>query len=120
MTVLDSDIVNIARVCHAANRELQLIQGDPAPSPEWVTAPEWQQTSAVDGVLQALSGISPRELHNAWCTSKEADGWVFGLVKDAEAKTHPCLVDYDQLDDGQKMKDLVFAAIVTAMTAVIG
>src|SRR5271157_5190917 len=33
---------DIARVVHAANRELQIIQGDPAPSPPWEEAPDYQ------------------------------------------------------------------------------
>jgi hypothetical protein len=107
----------IARVCHEANRALQIITHDPAPSPEWDDAPTWQQLSAVEGVLHALNGQSPEQLHESWCATKVSDGWVFGAVKDAAAKTHPCLVAYADLPAEQKVKDSVFSAIVTALTA---
>lgn len=113
--MLDSTIGDIARVCHAANRELQLIQGDPNPSPEWDRAPEDQRRSALEGVRNALDGRSPAELHQNWCDEKTRNGWVFGTFKDAEIKTHPCLVPYDQLPAGQRLKDKVFLRIVNAM-----
>lgn len=105
----------IAQVCHAANRELQILQGDPAPSPAWDDAPEWQRVSAVQGVSAALEGVTAEELHERWCSWKREAGWVYGPVKDATAKTHPCLVPYADLDEGQQTKDHVFAAIVTAL-----
>lgn len=105
----------IARVCHEANRALQIISNDPAPSPDWDNAPDWQRESAVEGVEAALRGEGPEELHESWCVSKIRDGWTFGDVKDAELKTHPCLVDYDALPEEQKVKDRLFAAIVEVL-----
>lgn len=109
-------IESIAQVCHEANRALQLISGDPAPSLAWEAAEAWQRDSAIAGVNAALAGTSPEEQHEAWCDFKRADGWVYGPVKSAEAKTHPCLVEYDQLPPEQKAKDAVFVAIVAALT----
>ncbi len=107
----------IARVCHEANRALQQVQGDPAPSPGWDDAPAWQRDSAVEGVEVALRGASAEELHESWCATKRADGWTYGAVKDADAKTHPCLVPYDQLPDEQRLKDQLFANVVSALSA---
>jgi hypothetical protein len=106
----------IARLCHATNRALQIITGDPAPSPEWDAAPSWQRLSAIEGVRHAVAGQSPEQLHESWCAAKVADGWRFGAVKDADAKTHPCLVAYADLPAEQKAKDAVFHVIVTALT----
>ena len=106
---------DIARVCHEANRAIQVIQGDPAPSSHWDDAPIWQRDSAVEGVAKASQGQGPEQLHESWCEFKRADGWVFGPVKDAENKLHPCVVAYDQLPEEQKIKDDVFAAIVEAL-----
>ena len=108
-------VVDIARVCHEANRALQVNQGDPDPSPSWENAPDWQKESAVEGVATALAGATPEDLHAAWCRHKYATGWVWGPVKDPIAKTHPCLVDYDRLPADQRDKDKVFRAIVTAL-----
>lgn len=104
---------DIARICHEANRALQIIQGDPAPSPAWDDAPEWQTSSAVEGVAHALDGMGPVEMHQSWCEFKRADGWVFGEVKDVDTKTHPCLVDYADLPADQQIKDHLFGAIVS-------
>lgn len=53
--------------------------------------------------------------HNAWMEDKVKDGWVFGEKKDAEAKTHPCIVPFDQLPEFQQKKDELFCAIVDAL-----
>ncbi len=108
-------IADIARIAHEANRAMQIVQGDPAPSPTWEYAPEWQRGASIDSVRKAFAGISPKQMHDEWCDFKYRAGWVYGPVKDADAKTHPCLVPYDDLDDGQKAKDAVFVAIVAAL-----
>lgn len=109
---------DIARVCHEANRGVQLATADPAPSPPWDDAPEWQQQSAIDGVRQALAGDDPEQLHEAWCEAKRADGWTYGEVKDAAAKTHPCLVPYANLPAEQQVKDRLFLAVVHTLRSV--
>ncbi|MCF8784132.1 RyR domain-containing protein [Rhodococcus ruber] len=106
----------IARICHEANRAVQIETGDPAVSPQWNDAPEWQRASAIEGVEKAQAGATPEQLHESWCEFKRADGWVFGEVKDADAKTHPCLVPYSELPPEQRAKDALFQAIVHALS----
>lgn len=106
----------IATVCHEANRALQHAHGDPAPSPPWDDAPDWQQQAAMEGVTFALDGATPEQLHETWCNAKRRDGWTYGPVKDADARTHPCLVPYADLPADQRDKDAVFGAIVAALT----
>jgi hypothetical protein len=106
----------IARVCHEANRALQHVIDEPAPSPSWDDAPEWQRESAVEGVRAAFDGATPEQLHDAWSEHKRREGWVYGPEKDAERLTHPCLVSYDELPSEQRSKDALFAAIVHALT----
>jgi len=62
-----------------------------------------------------LEGATAEELHESWCAFKRADGWVYGEVKDGDAKTHPQLIPYDQLDAGQKLKDAALRAVVLAV-----
>lgn len=112
MTYTDEQI---ARVCHEANRALQAIHDDPAPSNWWDVESPDIQASVIDGVRKARQGRTPRELHDDWCAYKRAEGWRYGLVKDAVEKTHPCLVPYDDLPPGQRVKDNVFLAIVERM-----
>lgn len=107
----------IAQVCHEANRALQLIQNDPAiPVAEpWDDLPTEQQDVVVGGVEHALIGASPRDLHRSWLIAKARDGWRYGPVKDAEARTHPCMVSYELLPNAQRVKDALFAAVVRAL-----
>lgn len=103
----------IARVAHEVNRAYCEFLGDTSQVP-WNEAPEWQQMSAIQGVCAAQQGLTPKELHEAWCHHKEQDGWIYGPVKDVNAKTHPCLVPYDRLPNEQKCKDYLFRAVVSA------
>lgn len=113
----DKLIGDVARVCHDANRAWQIATGDPAVSPPWDDAPEWQRASAIEGVRKALEGATGEQLHQDWCDFKTDDGWVYGDVKDETAKTHPCLVPYSELPVEQRRKDALFAAIVAALTS---
>jgi hypothetical protein len=116
--VIEKPVERIARVCHEVNRVLQRVAGEES-SPAWDNAPAWQRESAVAGVRAALNGTanSPEAQHEAWSAHKLADGWRFGPVKDAEAKTHPCLVPYNDLPPVQRAKDEAFRAVVEAMTS---
>jgi hypothetical protein len=70
--------------------------------------------SVLSGVRRTLENPSetPEENHAAWMEYKIREGWVYGIEKDPEAKTHPCLKPYEELDPFQRSKDLVFQAIV--------
>src|SRR5215831_4895300 len=59
---------DIARVIHAANRELQIVQGDPRPSPPWDEAPDYQIRESVASVVAALAdpGPTPEQSHQGW------------------------------------------------------
>jgi hypothetical protein len=109
-------VIIIAAVCQEANRAWCYLHGDDTQVP-WNNAPTWQRESVIDGVKHALTNpdITPEDSHNNWMAVKVAEGWVYGEVKDPEAKTHPCMVTYDQLPEFQRKKDALFLAIVRAL-----
>jgi hypothetical protein len=111
----------IAELCHEVNRAYCTALGDTS-QPPWASAPEWQTTSAVDGVLFHLAhpDATPEESHATWRQAKEADGWTFGPVKDAQKKEHPCIVPYAQLPVDQRAKDHLFIAVVRHCAAIVG
>lgn len=109
-------VLVIAKVAHAINAAFCLSLGDES-QPTWDDAPEWQQKSAIAGVEMHLANpdATPEQSHESWLAQKVADGWVYGEVKDAEKKIHPCCRPYDELPPEQKSKDYLFRAVVHAL-----
>lgn len=109
-------ISHIAMLAHEANRAYCLSLGDDS-QPAWADAPEWQQQSALAGVEMhaANPDATPEQSHESWLAQKTAQGWVYGEVKDAEKKTHPCCRPYAELPPEQKAKDYIFRGVVHAM-----
>lgn len=109
--------LEIARLCHEANRAICESQGDTSQVP-WERAPHDIQESAFRGVEFALANPSatPRSMHDEWCLHKREAGWTYGPVKDPMSKTHPCLIPYFRLPERQRTKDHVFLALVRALT----
>lgn len=105
--------VEIAHVCHEANRALQIVLGE-EPSPPWEELDDETQASAVNGVDGVFSGNTPEQSHESWMKFKLEHGWTYGPVKDQKAKTHPCLVPYKQLPMTQRLKDSLFVSTVLA------
>jgi hypothetical protein len=108
-----------ARGAHEMNRAYCLALGDTS-QPSWEEAPDWQKTSARNGVHGAISGNTPEQSHESWLAEKKADGWKYGPVKNPETKEHPCFVPYEHLPSGQKAKDALFVATVRAMATALG
>lgn len=106
---------DIARICHEANRSWCELNGDMS-QPRWEEAPQWQKDSAIAGVAfhRANPDAGDSASHDEWVRHKLADGWVYGPEKDPEAKTHPCLVPFEELPHAQQFKDRLFRTIVHA------
>ena len=103
-----------AKLCHEANKAFCESIGDTSQL-SWDDAPQWQKDSAINGVNFHLNNeTKPSDSHESWMKEKIDAGWVYGEVKDAEKKTHPCIVPYEQLPVEQRSKDYIFKAIVDA------
>lgn len=109
MMFMDEHILAAAEAAHEANRAYCQSLGDNSQLP-WDSAPEWQRTSAINGVKFAIDKNFPtgEAMHQNWMEEKIATGWVYGEVKDPDKKTHPCLLPYDQLPEAQRIKDDLF------------
>lgn len=116
LTMNQQKIDAIARVCHEVNRAYCESLGDNT-QPEWGSAPDWQKDSARSGVHLHLNNptAGPEASHQSWMAQKEREGWVYGEVKNPDAKQHPCMVSFDQLPREQQAKDFIFRAVVHAM-----
>lgn len=112
---------HIARCAHEANRHHCRSIGDNSHRP-WDQTPEVIKASVKAGVSNMLKnpGLTPADSHKAWLEYKTAEGWVYGEVKDVEAKVHPCMVPYDELPPEQRVKDSIFTSVVRGLLFVEG
>lgn len=58
-----------------------------------------------DGKSLKITEQNMRLEHRRWNAYMRSLGYVTGKVRDSSAKTHPCLVGYDDLSDADKMLD---------------
>jgi hypothetical protein len=109
-------VEQIAQVAHEINRAYCIAIDDTSQT-SWDDAPEWQKTSAVNGVNFHLENpnAGADSSHNSWMKEKVDSGWVYGEVKDAEAKTHPCIVPFESLPKEQQAKDYLFRQVVHSL-----
>lgn len=109
-------ILEIARICHQSNKAYCEQHGDNS-QVDWDDAPAAIRNSAIREVEFRIAntngGYSAQ--HESWLQDKIAAGWVYGEVKDAELKTHPCMVDWQDLPLYQQVKDRLFCSIVDAL-----
>lgn len=106
----------IARVSHEINAAYCRAIGDYS-QVSWDEAPLWQQDSARNGVLFHLDNpdASLSASHDSWYAEKEADGWIYGDVKDPDLKEHPCMLAYEELPAEQRAKDYLFKQTVQSL-----
>lgn len=109
-------VEKIAQVAHEINAAFCRSIGDNS-QPSWQDAPEWQKSSAINGVNFHLENpnASPSASHDSWLKQKTEEGWKYGAVKNPETKEHPCFVPYEQLPTEQKSKDYLFKQTIHSL-----
>lgn len=109
-------VEEIAQVCHEINMAYCDALGDTSQVP-WDKAEDWQKESSITGVKYLLSTpyAQADALHKSWLSEKAMAGWVYGPVKDAEKKTHPCIVPFEELPVEQQAKDHLFRQTVLSL-----
>jgi hypothetical protein len=107
---------DIAKIAHEINKAYCESIGDHSQS-DWENAPDWQKSSAVNGVNFHLENpnATPSASHESWLKQKTEEGWKHGSVKDPEKKEHPCFLPYEQLPTEQKSKDYLFRQIIHSL-----
>lgn len=107
---------DIARIVHECNKMYCEAIGDYSQVPWEDVAPEIQ-ASAVDGVEYFMKhpDSDAEDMHDNWMKFKLSHGWKHGEEKSTFRKTHPCLVEYDELPKSQQMKDKLFMALCTTL-----
>ena len=107
----------IARVCYETLRAIDEAAGI-EPVVAWNQASRSARDTYIGGVHAALANrhLSAQDLHAVWMDDKLKAGWTYGPRADAEQKTHPALLPFDEMPPHQRTKDFVFVALVTALS----
>lgn len=59
----------------------------------------------LDEPTQRLIEKTAKNIHEVWAAKRISEGWVWGAERNDEAKTHPCLVPYEDLPDSEREYD---------------
>jgi RyR domain len=110
-----SDLTERRAIFVYEGARLQAIAVDAPIVPEpWGEREEPFRVQFLD-VIEMMCGpdrkTSPEELHDDWVRAYEQMGWRYGPTRDREAKTHPDMVPFDQLEQREQDKDAVFVAL---------
>lgn len=55
--------------------------------------------------LDVLVEIVAKNVHEVWAQSRIEQGWTYGEERSDAAKTHPCLIPYEELPEVEKAYD---------------
>lgn len=90
--------------------------GLPVTTVPWVATSEEERAKFIAAVEEQIKNpsSSPENSHKRWMKSKKQDGWTFGEFNRV-GKTHPCLVNYDELPPEQQLKDKLFMKLIKMM-----
>ena len=64
----------------------------------------------IDDQFAITYAMLAEDIHDAWAAGRLAEGWQYGPVRDDLRRTHPDLVSYGDLPEGEKEYDRRTAA----------
>ena len=108
---------HVARLVHTVVREYNDIHMVPGDNFAWDDMDPDYRDSIERAVFNEMHdpAKTPAESHEKWLAVREAEGWVYGKVKNQKLKQHPCMVPYDALPKLQRFKDTIFAGMVALL-----
>lgn len=113
-----NDVMKIqaAKTAHEVNLALKLFLGEEA-MPVWDKLPAEIKHRNIIGVNAVIDNpnITPAEIHQTWVDVMLKEGWRVGPKIDTIKKAHPSLVPYMELEDNQKLKDVLYLAAVKSI-----
>ena len=56
--------------------------------------------------LMELVEEMAKNVHEVWAQTRMEQGWTYGEVRNDELKQHPCLVEYEELPEEERVYDL--------------
>ena len=55
--------------------------------------------------LEQLVEKMALNVHEVWAKTRMEQGWTYGEVRNDELKQHPCLVEYEELPEEERVYD---------------
>ena len=55
--------------------------------------------------LMVLVEEMAKNVHEVWAQTRLEQGWTYGEVRNDELKQHPCLVEYEELPEEERVYD---------------
>lgn len=106
-----------AHAAHEANRAYSRTMPSGPVAPAWDTATNADRAAVRQTIYHLLANrsMTAAESHEIWVSTMTSLGWKRGKTKDYKAKTHPCLVAWDQLDFETQAKDVLVLKTAKAM-----
>lgn len=115
------DLDAIACIVHETLRAYSAELGEGIGEP-WEQTPRWERYSTLSAVSAILRGevTTPEQSHARWCEHRTAEGWQIGPHIDGVARLHPHLRPWSELPAAIRRRDVVFYALVEALTCRLG
>lgn len=115
--IKEASVLIAAQTAHEINRQFQLYNQEINPSVPWELATDAIKQSAISGMRAILSepNLTSEELHDKWYQHKLEQGYTYGIKKDDELKTHPCMLPYWELPEDQRFKDRLFKTVAKCL-----
>lgn len=110
----------VAAICHEANRQYCIQAGLDAGSP-WTDLSADEQKPTLMSVEHLIKNpdVTPKLAHDTWVKDRLDAGWTFGETRDDDNKVHNLLVDYDQLAEGDRVKDELILGVVNSLRPMV-
>lgn len=59
----------------------------------------------LDKNLYELVEAMAKNVHETWAKNRQAQGWTYGPKRDDDKKQTPCMVEYEELPESEKLYD---------------
>ena len=59
----------------------------------------------LDEKLYELVEAMAKNVHDIWAKNRMEQGWTYGSKRDDEKKQTPCMVEYEELPESEKLYD---------------